>query len=335
MRNKVLYIFLLSIICCCCNSKQNEVIDDNYRLAAIKADCTNEDFIVYNNIPLGKDKAYVDSLIENDTTCLPFNSTYYYTLRRAKQCENSDRDLYYILGYGGLLESYGIAKTNRFYGSELQSLKKTIKDDPKALSLFIDYFSDRLFKANIIIETEKSKGKKEYSELDGWFCYHSYKDTIFSVSCAFSKILYDKNEDINNLINSLKETLNAKYGTSMKSEKTFYKYLDDTSYYEKNGSWEGYAPKRALRNLNIVDAYSWINGSFETQLLVNKVYNNNSDYQEYEFIVNYLDNKFVFEKKDILEKIKNEEMQKEQEKEDLEKRKEQDFLKKKALNQTL
>ena len=52
----------------------------------------------------------------------------------------------------------------------------------------------------------QNKIEKEYKELNGCFCYHSFQDTIYSVSCAFSEY-YTKNENINPIINSFKEKL--------------------------------------------------------------------------------------------------------------------------------
>lgn len=329
--NKLFYITLITMFCCC-TSKHSEFVSDNYRLDAAKKDLSTENLIVYNNIPLGENKTHVDSIIKSDTTCYSFNSTYYYTIRKAKNVGNSKRDLYYLLGYSDEVDYMGIQKTDELYGWKLSHLKEQLKKEPEFGYLFIDGYLDRLYGANIVIAVNKNNEEKEYKELNGCFCYHSFQDTIYSVSCAFSEY-YTKNENINPIINSFKEILSSKYGNCMKSEKDIYQYLPDTTYYSKYFKWDRYLPKLRLRNLNIIDAYSWINGRYEIQLFINKVYNTKEETQEYEFIITYTDNKYLFQKIELLENIKNEKIQQAKDEEFAEKQREQEILEKKSQHQ--
>jgi ribonuclease HI len=72
---------------------------------------------------------------------------------------------------------------------------------------------------------------------------------------------------------------------------------------------------------------------YEIQLFINKVYNTKEETQEYEFIITYTDNKYLFQKIELLENIKNEKIQQAKDEEFAEKQREQEILEKKSQHQ--
>ena len=186
MKDKILVFFSIVLFYSCVNSNQPIFIDDDFRLRVLKSSPDEKEFIVYKNIPLGRTKSDVDSIIKNDTTCLPLFDTYLYKLRQGKIDEYSEQWLYSVLGYGSEISSIGINKINSFwgYGNVLREFQEDLRNIPKYGTLFIDSNLRGSYISKIVVPVNTLNGS-EYKDLNGYFYYDVHQDTVFSVSCSF------------------------------------------------------------------------------------------------------------------------------------------------------
>ena len=273
----IIVVVLLSIMSCNRRSVKSD------RLSLIIND-TSESITVYNGLKLGATHQEEDLIIKNDTSSYLLSGTGLYRDRKDKS------ELY--RGYLGRYSHY--------------------TEDPPFYSRFLDYYLENSYRGDIIIDFNND-GKREYKAVTGWYSYQTFKDTVYSVTCVFDGDNI-KPEEISDYITGFQNVLIKKYGNPNVSKPYFGDNLeicvflpDTTGKANDDLYWNLYKPVKHL-GLKVVDSSFWMKGRYEIQLFINESNRYHSEYGteygNYEFIIRYVDNKFLIRHIEEMEKVK-------------------------------
>lgn len=282
---------------------------------------TSESMTVYNGLKLGITSQEEDLIIKNDTSSYSLNRTGLYRYRQVKSVEkyrnSSELSKFILTELMGFNENdflmSGFSYFERRYWNRIQDYKKELKEEPPFNSKLLDYYLEDSYRGDIIIDFNNNDGEREYKAITGWYSYQTFKDTVYSVTCVFDEDNI-KPEEISDYMTGFQNVLIKKYGDPNVSKPYFGDNLeicvflpDTTGKANDDLYWDLYKPVKHL-GLKILDSSFWMKGKYEIQLFINESNRYHSEYGteygNYEFIIRYVDNKFLIRHIEEMEKVK-------------------------------
>lgn len=261
---KLLFVIAMCVFIFSCKDTKRRVLDKK-SIEDMRSDGIASDttflFSVYGGIQLGMSKRDIDTLIKS--TSSPYKGTQMHKTRK-----NVSNNIMYGARDAFLMScGYKPYKETYVPQSDIDWFKGEIRNEPK--ELIIDRYSN-LHSASIIVESKDDTYNPIKEEWDGWFTYRDEKDFVYYVICIFDMPSYKL----------------FKYGSGALSsiEKGFVQLIDNK--YGAHTMQDG--------------AYYWIVGRYEVRLSACG-YKDKYQKDAYEFIIEYTDNKVVYEM-DLLKK---------------------------------
>lgn len=293
--------------------RTNEILNDS-----------SQTITVYNGLKLGITKQEEELIIKNDSSSYLFSKAYRYKFRKIKALESSSSDkelskiiLTEFLGvdtydalYGNDPYSNNIYKFyEKIYKNDIKYYKKELREEPSFGKCLLDYYLDDSYRGEIIIDFNEH----EFEKIVGWYSYQTYNDTVYSVTCMFDVMVTDPQE-ISKYTDGFKRTLIKKYGSPNELKPYFGEALEICSFLpDTTGNsnydllWRIYEPVRSYPEINITNSIFWKKGRYEVQLYINETnqyYAETTKIYNYEFIIRYVDNKFLLRHIENMNKVK-------------------------------
>lgn len=290
---KIIFISIIAVIfsCGCSNRNMTDELRAKYAL-----NDTTKTFKVYRDIKLGSDVSFVDSIIKLDTQCYNINRTQLYKNRESMMYIKHGliESLYVSNGIctESEIDCWGLSNIEKNYEYQIKRLLENLQGEPAYQSIFLDYLlNENCYRASMVLPINNILDKSEYIELDGWFSYKECNDRIFELTCIFDKYI-DNEEQLKKIVDSFLRILSKKYGKMYNLDNpVIFTIKDDYSWCYK-----------APYLLYPTNKYAWLVGGYEVQFFCNRYPSNKIGKNEYEFVVKYIDNKFIqFAEKKYLE----------------------------------